>query len=137
MTQETKREDGSADDCSNDEDLVKASPVQLDKKKGGARAKKLIPNGSDDSDFGATVAKPKKPKKSSADKPPAAKKAKVAKPKKKSKHAFGDSSDEKSGSGSDFDISDVGPARDRPGRARKTISTYNFGDDSDSDQEFA
>ena len=124
----------------NDEDLVNASPLQLDKKKGGGRAKKLLAaNGSDDSDFGTTVAKPKKPKKSSTDKPPAAKKAKIAKPKalpkKKSKQVVRDSSDDQSGSESAFDISDVGPARDRPERARKTIGTYKF--DSESEQEFA
>ena len=125
---------------SNDE-LVEVSAVQTHKKKGGRAKKLLASNGSDDSDFGATVAKPKKPKKARNDKPPAAKKAKVTKPKavpkKKSKPAFGDSSEDQSGSGSEFDISDVGPARDRPERARKTISTYNFGGSDDSDSEFA
>ena len=114
---------------------MKPSPTKVGKTKVGGRSKKLFAsNGSDDSDFGTTVAK-EKSKKSSSDKPPAAKKAKVIKPKttpkkKTKKNAFGDSSDNASGSDTKFDMSDVGPARDRPGRV-KTVSKYNFGSDSD------
>ena len=122
-------------DWSDDEDLLKPSPKQPTKTKSNGQSKKLLAsNESDDSDFGSTVAKQKT--KTSA-KPPAAKKAKVSKPKavkKTKKHAFGGSSDDGSGSDTNFDMSNVGPARDRPGRA-KTVSKYNFGGDS-SDDDF-
>ena len=126
----------SSDKWSNDEELMKPSPAKVGKTKAGGRSKKLFAsNGSDDSDFGSTVAKEKSKKSSSSDKPPAAKKAKIVKPKttpkkKTKKNAFGDSSEDASGSDTNFDISDVGPARDRPGRT-KTVSKYNFGSDSD------
>ena len=133
--QERKREFESPDSWSNDEDLMKPSPTKANKKKLGGGSKKLFAaNGSDDSDFGSTVAK-EKSKKPSFDKQPQPKKAKVNKPKvlskkKSKKNAFGDSSEDASGSDTNFDISDVGPARDRPGRT-KTVSKYNFGSDSD------
>ena len=124
-------------DWSDDEDLMKPSPKQPNKTKSNGQSKKLLAsNESDDSDFGSTVAK-QKVKKSSSAKPPAAKKAKISKPKavkKTKKHAFGGSSDEGSGSDTNFDISNVGPARDGPGRT-KTVSKYNFGGDS-SDDDF-
>ena len=138
--QEKKPKSFGSDDLTNDDELLKSSPIRPAPKKEGGRSKKLLAtNDSDDSDFGATVAKQKKPKKISADKPPAAKKAKHTKPKtapkkKAKKPAPGESSDEGSGSDTNFDISDVGPARDRPGRT-KTISKYNFG--TDSEDEFA
>ena len=146
MQKKVLKED-SEGDSSNDE-IVKASPIQQDKNKPKARSKKLLTaNASDDSDFGTTVAKSKKPKKPAASKPPAAKRAKVTKPKAvpKKKTAFSRISDESSDSGSDFgmdtkDMSDfdapeAAPARNRPGRAQK-VAAYNFGD-SDSDTEFA
>ena len=133
-----KPEKGSEDDWSNDEELMKPSHKQPNKKKTNGQSKKLLASNddSDDSDFGSTVAK-QKVKKSVSAKPPAPKKAKVSKPKavkKTKKHAFGESSDEGSGSDATFDLSNVGPARDRPGRA-KTVSKYNFGGDS-SDDDF-
>ena len=118
--QERKREVESADRWSNDEELMKPSPIKVAKTKVVGRTKKLFAsNESDDSDFGTTVAK-EKSKKSSSDKPPAAKKAKVSKPKplpkkKTKKNSFCDSSDDASGCETIFDISDVGPARACPG----------------------
>ena len=117
----------SESDWSNDDEVLKASPVQQQKNKPKGRSKKMLAandsddsdfvqqqkskpkarpkkllaaNDSDDSDFGATAAKSKKPKLS------------------------------------DFDAMDAVPAKERPGRSRK-VAAYNFGDDSDSDTEFA
>merc|ERR1711884_763708 len=110
------------------------------------RQLKKLKNFQDDSDddaFGLATKKavPKKAKapakkaakkKSSFDddsedeKPKKAKKAPAAS--KKASKNFSDS-----GSGEEFDLSNVAPARDHPGREKKTIN-YNFGgSDDDSD----
>jgi len=106
--------------------------------------KRPIEDSDSDSDFGAKKKKPA-PKPKAAPKP---KKAPSA-PKPKKKKLDSDSEDERpktkakgksakvmdsdaSGSDMDFDASDIGPARDRPGRARKPV-TYAADDASNSD----
>lgn len=124
---EKKPKEDSENDWSNDEEVVKASPVQQQKNKPKGRPKKLLAaDGSDDSDFVQQQKnKPKgRPKKllaanDSDDSDFGATAAKSKKPKL-----------------SDFDVLDDVPARERPGRSRK-VAAYNFGDDSDSDTEFA
>ena len=62
------------------------------------------------------------------DKPVKAKKA--AKTTKKAKNtSFSSGSD---GDDADFDLSNIGPARDRPGRAKNAVN-YNFGESDGSD----
>merc|ERR1712029_1257486 len=115
----------------DEDDFIKDSPSPPKKK-----ATKKLKNFQDDSDDDAFGLATKKavPKKAKAPAKKAAKKkssfdddSEDEKPKKASKN-FSDS-----GSGEEFDLSNVAPARDRPGREKKTIN-YNFGgSDEDSD----
>merc|ERR1712066_588 len=118
--------------------------------------------GSDsDSDFIKDSPPPKPPKKAAAPKPKAPPKAKAPAKKAKKASVFSDMSDggsdsddfgfgsspkkakggakkgkKPAGSDSDeasFDLSNIEPARDRPGRQRKTVNYQNFDDDSDED----
>lgn len=129
------------------------------KKKAKAAPKKLKNFASDDEDDFGAVKKPKAAKKlknfasvsddedefGAAKKPKKA--AKKAAPKKKKDFSDDDdsppakskkASKKKAFAGSDsddavFDLSDVAPARDRPGRQKKTISYQQFADESDED----
>eukprot|EP00088_Acartia_fossae_P048028 TRINITY_DN5225_c0_g1_i4.p1 TRINITY_DN5225_c0_g1~~TRINITY_DN5225_c0_g1_i4.p1 ORF type:complete len:113 (-),score=57.93 TRINITY_DN5225_c0_g1_i4:133-471(-) len=85
------------------------------------------------------VEKVSKPK---ADKPKAAPKKKKTwddsdddkpKAKKKAKKSYSDSESE--GSDMEFDTKNIGPARDRPGRARQAVN-YGGGDSDDGDSDF-
>lgn len=92
-------------------------------KKAAAKKKKAASDSEEGSDFDEP-----KPKKAAAKKPAAKKPAAKKPPAKKPKY-------DSEQSGSDFDMDDVGPARDRPGRGKKAI---NYGGDSDggSDSDF-
>lgn len=152
----TKQEESGENSSSDENSQTSIEPVQ----KISRPRKLMVADGSEDSDFGTTAAKSKKS--SNDQKPPPAKKSKVTVPKeatkntapkqkakavatkgkpKKSKNAF-DSSDEESGSDFNFekdeeDGSEVLPAREKTGRARKVIANYNFGGaSSDSEDEF-
>merc|ERR1712083_1057058 len=106
----------------------------MGKKEPKKAPKKKIQNFGGDSDdedgFGAKPAK--KAKKAAAPKPKAPPKAKA--PAKKAKG--GSKKGKKAGSDSDeasFDLSNIAPARDRPGRQRKAVNYENFDDESDED----
>merc|ERR1712066_540567 len=112
----------------SDSDFIKDSPPPKPAKKEPKKApKKKLQNFGGDSDEDGFGGKPaKKPKKAAAPKPKAPPKAKA--PAKKGKNPAGSDSDEAS-----FDLSNIEPARDRPGRQRKTVNYQNFDDDSDED----
>merc|ERR1712117_455960 len=123
----------------SDSDFIKDSPPPKPKKEPKKAPKKKLQNfggNSDDEDgFGAKPAK--KAKKAAAPKPKAPPKAK-APAKSKAKKAKGGAKKSKKGSDSDdasFDLSNIAPARDRPGRQKKAVNYQNF-DDDDSDEDF-
>jgi len=105
-------------DSMMDDGSKKAPP-----KKTAANKKKAA-----DSDEEGSVDEPK-PKKTAAKKPAAKKPAAKQKPGPKAKKPKYDSDQ----SGSDFDMDDVAPARDRPGRQKKTANYGGMDDESDSD----
>ena len=99
-----------------------------------------ISDDSDDEAFGGFATKKAAPKKAKEPKKAVKKKSSFdddsedeEKPKKAKKAGKKASKFSDSGSGEEFDLSNVAPARDRPGRQKKTIN-YNFGgSDEDSD----
>merc|ERR1719361_1829663 len=124
--------DDSDDSGSDFDSAPKAKKAPAPKK---ASAKKSFD--SDDDDYGSDFDEPKKkkaaPKKKkglgSEDEAPKPKKAKAA-PKKKKNFDSDDMS------GSDFDISNMEPARDRPGRGKKTVNYGGGNSGSGSDSDF-
>lgn len=125
-------------------------------KKAPAPKKKQTKKNFDSDDFDSDIDEPK-PKKAAAAKPkaapkPKAPKAEKKKPAPKKKAGSGSDSDAPKSkkakptkkktfdsddmSGSDFEVTDVGPARDRPGRGRKAVNYGAMDGGSEEDSDF-
>merc|ERR1712130_531025 len=117
-----------------------------------APAKKSYDSDDDGSDFDEPKPKKAAPKKAAAPKAPKAEKKKAAPKKKKDSGSEDDApkpkkakaapkkkktfdSDDMSGQ-SDFDMSNMEPARDRPGRGKKTVNYGGGNSGSESDSDF-
>merc|ERR1719350_2093543 len=104
-----------------------------------APAKKSFDSDDDGgSDFDEPKPKKAAPKKAAAPKAPKAEKKKAAPKKKKAKAAPKKKKnfDSDDMSGSDFDMSNMEPARDRPGRGKKTVNYGGGNSGSGSDSDF-
>jgi len=138
----------SDDDGSDSDASPKAKKAPAPKKK---PAKKSV----DSDEFDSDIDEPK-PKKTAAAKPkaapkPKAPKAEKKKPAPKKKAGSGSDSDAPKSkkakpakkktfdsddmSGSDFEVTDIGPAKDRPGRGRKAVN-YGAMDDGSDESDF-